>query len=412
MSRSSSLKVLPRSECLAHKWVTVAIMTMETRNNVFAEQKQKYWQADRKGKAEILDAVCLAAKITRKAAIRKFGAIQKKDPAHKDRRGRTTIYGPDVTAALKDAWEAGNRVCGELLHPMIGEYADILIRDKMWKHEADVTALLRAMSEATVKRRIGKFIHIQRERHGISSTKPSHLKHLVPIFTGPWKDKPPGWGQIDTVRHSNSATGDAVYTTNYTDAATVTPCLRAQWNKTQEATQHSMAEIKKRLPFKLQGAHPDTGSEFLNRFVIGWCEEEGVELSRSRPNHKNDNMYVEERNGHVVRDTVGYVTLDCSEAVDALNAVYDIVVPCRIHFIAVRRMAKKERVGAKYRISYEKKAMTPYQRIMAHGAVSDEDKAKLKAEHEKLNPLTMQRELEKRVRALYDVQKRYGKSKN
>ncbi len=184
---------------------------------------------------------------------------------------------------------------------------------------------------------------------------------------------------------------------NYADAATLTPVLRAQRNKTREATRQSMAEIKRRPPFLLRGAHPDTGSEFINRFVMAWCEGEKVELSRSRPNHKNDSMYVEERNGHVVRDAVGYVTLDCPEAVDALSQVYEVAVPYRIHFIAVRRMAKKERVGAKCRISYEKKAMMPYERTMAHPAVSDADKAKLKAEHEKLNPLTMKNEIDRLV---------------
>jgi hypothetical protein len=72
-----------------------------------------------------------------------------------------------------------------------------------------------------------------------------------------------------------------------------------------------MAEIKRRLPFLLLGAHPDTGSEFINRFVIDWCKTEQADFTRSRPNHKDDNMYVEERNGHVVRDVIGYVTLDC-----------------------------------------------------------------------------------------------------
>ncbi len=112
-----------------------------------------------------------------------------------------------MTAALKTVWETGSRVCGELLHPMVGEYVDVLLRDKMRKRDGAATALLRAMSEATAKRRIGNFTRIRRERHGISSAKPSYLKRLVPIFTGPRKDKPPGYGQIDAVRHGNSAFG-------------------------------------------------------------------------------------------------------------------------------------------------------------------------------------------------------------
>jgi hypothetical protein len=49
----------------------------------------------------------------------------------------------------------------------------------------------------------------------------------------------------------------------------------------------------------------------------------GVEMSRSRPSHKNDNMCVEGRNGHVVRKCIGYIRTDCQEAVDALNEYYD-----------------------------------------------------------------------------------------
>ena len=42
-------------------------------------------------------------------------------------------------------------------------------------------------------------------------------------------------------------------------------------------------------------------------------------------------MYVEERNGHVIRKTVGYVTLNCLEAVGALNGLYDVLTPYLIH---------------------------------------------------------------------------------
>lgn len=384
-------------------------MTMETKKEIFGRYCKEYWAAGRMRKKEILDHISDVAKIHRKAAIRRFRKLQMRDSAREDGRGGKLIYGPDVTAALKEIWEAGNRVCAELLHPEVDEYVHILVRDRMWHHPRETTAKLRAMSLATMKRRIGTFMRIRRERKGISDTKPSHLKHLVPIFTGPWKEKSPGYGQVDTVRHSNSAFGDAAYTTNYTDAATMTSVLRAQWNKTQEATQRSMGEIKKRSPFGLLGVHPDTGSEFLNRFVIGWCQAEGIELSRSRPNHKNDNMYVEERNGHVVRDTIGYVTLDCPEAVDSLNELYDVVNPYRLHFVAVRRMTKKERVGSKYVRRYEPVAKTPYWRILEHPAVSESDKMTLRTEHEKLNPLVMQREIERLVRKVYDVQKRYGK---
>ena len=301
---------------------------MATKKHIFKEHLPAYLRADKQAKGEILKHVCFVTGMHIKAAIRKFRKLQMRNPFKDEQRGRAEYYTPDVTIALKEVWEAGNEVCGELLHPMIAEYVDIFKRDKMWTHPGDATAKLLEMSEATVRRRVSNFKKARHIKKGTCTTKPSHIKHLVPVFIGPWHDKPPGYGQIDTVRHSNSAYGDAAHTLNYTDAATLTPVLRAQWNKGQLATRESMKRIKTNMPFDWLGAHPDTGSEFLNYLVMAWCQENDIELSRSRPNHKNDNMYVEERNGHVIRKTIGYITLNCPEAVDALNAVYDILNKC------------------------------------------------------------------------------------
>jgi len=285
----------------------------------------------------------------------------------------------------------------------------ILTRDKMWHHSGEATQKLLGMSERTVKRHVGKFFKIRRARKGISATSPSALKHIIPVFRGPWQDKPPGYGQIDTVVHCGSSLlGDMVYTLNYTDAATLLVIPRAQWNKGMQATRDSMKAIQARLPFPWLGAHPDTGSEFINRFVVEWCAQEKIELSRSRPGKKNDNMYVEERNGHVIRRFVGYVRLDCPQAVDALNALYEVLAPYLMHFVAVRRTTGKEKIQSHYRRTYEKVAKTPYQRILEHSTVTDTIKERLRKEHALLNPLTMKREVEKRLRAVYDVQKRYG----
>jgi len=381
---------------------------METKKNIFEEHLSAYLKADKQGKGEILKHVCFVTGMWDKSAIRKFKALQMKDIGHQDHRGKTEYYGPEVTVALKAVWEAGNEVCGELLHPMIAEYVEILKRDDMWEYNNTVTDKLLAMSMATVKRRVGKFKKAHKARKGISDTKPSHIKHLVPIFIGPWQGKPPGFGQIDTVRHSNSASGDAAYTLNYTDAATLASVFRAQWNKGQTATKQSMESIKKLMPFLWLGAHPDTGSEFLNYMVIGWCKEENIELSRSRPSHKNDNMYVEERNGHAIRKTIGYITLNCPQAVNALNAVYDVLNPYLLHFVAVRRMTSKEKLSSRYKRTYEKVAKTPYQRILEHQEVPEEVKTRLKTEHKKLNPLLLKQEIDRRLKTLYAVQRRFG----
>lgn len=387
-------------------------MTMRTKTDIFKEYLEEYLKVDKEGKGMILDHVCFVTKMHRKASVRKFKALQLRDPYKTEKRGRNEYYGPDVTFALKEIWEVGNEVCGELLFPMMSEYIDTLLRDRLWKHGDEVTFKLRAMKLATVKRRVGKFLKARGKRSGVSATRPSHLKHTIPTFNGPWKDLPPGNGQIDTVLHNDTVLGDAVYTLNYTDSATCLCVPRAQWNKGQVATLESMKEIKKRLPFLWLLAHPDTGSEFINYLVYHWFKENKIDFVRSRPGKKNDNMYVEERNGHVVRKMVGYINLTCKEVVNPLNEYYDVMTIYLMHFVAVRRMISKEKEGSKYVRVYEKIPKTPYQRILEHVAIPEENKEKLRRAHLKLNPLLLKQEMAKRLKKVYDIERQYGNKRD
>lgn len=368
-------------------------MNMAAKNNVFEEKKKEYWKADKERKGEILDAVCEVSGLTRKGAIKHFRRIQMRDPATQTRAGRTTYYTKDVDAALYDVWDAAHHPCGELLYPMINEYVAILVRDGMWVHSDEATAKLRTMKCMTVRRRCTGL----RKKHDIrghSGTKPSELKRIIPIFKGPWNDCAPGEGQIDTVAHcGGSLLGDFIWSVCYTDVVTYWCIPRAQWNKGQEATRESIVRVRERLPVPLLHLHPDTGSEFINWHLKGWCDEEGIQLTRSEPGKKNDNMYVEERNGHVVRKYIGYERLGCSLLVFLVNEYYDVLALYLNHFQTVRRTESKERVGAKYVRTYEKIPLTPYQRMMAHSKVG-EVKSLLKRKHESLNPLLLKQKLD------------------
>jgi len=388
-------------------------MTMETKNNIFVEHLKEYSKANRKGRSKILDHLCFVIKIQRKSAIRRMknSIYCRKKPIEK--RGRKIIYSIDVTLALKNVWELSGEICGELLHPMIGEYVDNLKRQTKWIYNEIITSQLLKISQSTVKRRLSRFIKIRDKRHGLSSTSPSALKAIIPIFTGPWKRKPPGWGQIDTVAHCGTIlVGDYVFTLTYIDARTFWVGLSAQWNKGMVATRASMVTIKSRLPFKWLGAHPDTGSEFINYFVYDWCKEEKIDYSRSRPNHKNDNMYVEERNGHVVRKYLGYTRFDCPEVVAIINKFYIILELYLNHFIPVRKTLKKIRIGAKYHRTYEKTAKTPYQRLMESKKVNNIIKAKQKAIHERLNLFELKQEIDRLTNLIYDTQRNYDNQKS
>lgn len=384
-------------------------MTMETKNKVFEEHLQEWLKAkgNRKRRGEIATHMVFVTKCHPKSVSRTFKRLQMRDPTHTERRGRQRYYDHSVTAAFEDVWEAGDRACGELIHPVIREYVAVLQRDEQWKHGDEATAKLLAMSETTAKRRATTL----REREGVktrglSGTSPSTLKNIIPIRKGPWKDTLPGDGQLDTVAHcGDSLTGSFIWSLNYTDMATYWTVIRAQWNKGQEATKESVVAIRERLPFPLTALHPDSGGEFINWVLKDWCEVEGIDLSRSEPYKKNDNMYVEERNGHVIRKYLGWERLDDITTLSLVNELCHTVNLYTNHWKAVRRMITKERIGSKYKRTYEKRATTPYERVMAHNDISREVKERLRVEHQTLNPLNLLKKIAILKKKIYETTK-------
>jgi transposase InsO family protein len=74
------------------------------------------------------------------------------------------------------------------------------------------------------------------------------------------------------------------------------------------------------LPFPLKGVHYDNGMEFINEPLLDWCLARHIEPTRTRPYHKNDNWYAEQKNFDAVRKTVGYFRFD-TPAVEAADGV-------------------------------------------------------------------------------------------
>ena len=67
-----------------------------------------------------------------------------------------------------------------------------------------------------------------------------------------------------------------------------------------------LSEIRKRLPFELLGFDTDNDSVFINETVEAYCRTDGIAFTRCRPYCKNDQAFVEQKNGAVIRRLVGY----------------------------------------------------------------------------------------------------------
>jgi len=69
------------------------------------------------------------------------------------------------------------------------------------------------------------------------------------------------------------------------------------WGKGQQRVGTAIHNVQQRLPFKLLGLDSDNGSEFINQDLARWCHHEGITFIRSQPYKKNDNCFVEQKNG-------------------------------------------------------------------------------------------------------------------
>lgn len=375
---------------------------MKTKKELFGIELSSYLGASKRERGVILDSLSRQTGMWRESIMRSFKRLQM-ESAYRERkkRGRKVYYTLDVYTALKEIWQSANSCCGELLHPIINEYVSVFKRDKMWRHSDEATGKLLAMSMATVKRRVYGW-QCDSGRKGISTTTPSAIKERVPIFQGSWYEVPVGMGQVDTVAHcGGSLFGDFIYSCGYVDVSSGWFAYTAQWNKGMEATLESLRHIQSRLPFLLGHVHPDCGTEFLNQVVMGWCQEEKIDVSRSRSYHKNDNGYIEQRNGHIARRWLGYDRLGHKELLPKIIIFYDLVCQYHNHFVAQRLcVGTKTLPNGKLRKVYEKNGMTPYMRLRANKAVEEKIKEKLRKEHEKLNPKILH---EKLVKMRYDI---------
>lgn len=377
-------------------------MTMKTKEELFGIEISRYLKASKREKGKILDSLERQTGMWRESIIRCFRrkqleSVYKKKP----RRGRKAYYTIDVDIALKEIWEDENWCCGELLHGAIPENVRVYQRDKCWKHNEETTGKLVAMSLATVKRKVTGWKCDTRHR-GISSTSPSVIKDRIPLFEGSWYDVSPGMGQIDTVAHcGGSLAGDFMFSVGFVDVSSGWFEYTMQWNKGMEATKNSLEYIRSKLPMELTHIHPDCGKEFLNQIVLFWSEEKKIGVSRSRSYHKNDNGYIEQRNGHIARRWFGYDRFENSKLLPRAQRLYAKICLYHNHFVPQRLcIGVKPLPNGKQIKVYEKKGITPFNRLLTNDKVTKEVKEKLRIEHEQLNPKFLHQELMKEKYAM------------
>ena len=109
------------------------------------------------------------------------------------------------------------------------------------------------------------------------------------------------------------------------------------------------------------------------------CRDAGIVFTRCRPWHKNDQAFVEQKNGAVVRHMVGYRRLEGPEAVAALSRLYATARLFVNFFQPSFKLAGKTRDGARVHKRYHAPA-TPFQRLLTDPRTSQDVRDAVKAQ--------------------------------
>jgi hypothetical protein len=220
------------------------------------------------------------------------------------------------------------------------------------------------------------------------------VQRNVPVRTfADWEEPLPGDMEADLVSHGGeSAAGSFVHTLTLTDVASGwTECV-ALVVRDGALVAAALDELRKSMPFPLRGFDTDNGGEFMNETVAAYCLAQGIPCTRSRPYHKNDQAWVEQKNGSVVRRLVGYRRLEGLAAAAALSRLYAASRLFVNFFQPSFKLASKTRIGAKVRKTYHAPE-TPYAKLLGFAAVTDEMKVRLRAVAVQLDPLRLLEEI-------------------
>jgi hypothetical protein len=381
---------------------------LKERYAVTNEVARRYRKANKKMKTKILDELIALTGYHRKYAIHLVANWGERKEirdgeglimavagrSRRKRKARKKRYDEQVAEALVKIWIVYGCICGKRLRAVLEGQMEVLRKCRTFRFEEEVWEKLKRIRAATIDRLL-KPERQKVELKGRSYTKPGSLvKHRIPIRRGSdWDERAPGYVEVDLVGHEGgNARGDFAFSLNVTDVATGWTEAVALKNKAQKWTFQGLLEVRKRLPMDLLGIDSDNGSEFINDHLYRYCEAERIMFTRSRPNRKNDNCYIEQKNYSVVRKYAGYFRYDTEEEVGVLNELYGQV---RLHvnfFLPSMKLVEKTRVGSKIVKKYDR-PKTPYQRLLEAGALSAEAHRKLEREFQSLNPVGIQRKI-------------------
>ena len=362
-------------------------ITVKARAELVRALRDRYQSGNKEEKVRILTEFVAVTGFHRKHAIRILNEVEEpSEPA--ERRGRPRLYDEAVRQALIVLWEASDRVCGQRLKPLLGVLLPAMERHKHIKLDPEVRTKLLKMGSATIDR-------LLRDTRAVAQPKrPARtvplIRQRIPVRTfADWKQPLPGSMEMDLVSHcGGNPAGSFVRTLVLTDIASGwTECAPLVVLEPTLIVE-TLERVKVGLPFPLKAIDTDNGGEFVNETLVQYCVDRSIEMTRSRPYHKNDQAWIEQKNGAVVRRMVGDLRFEGLAAAQSLGRLYTALRFFVNFFQPSFKLKAKTRNGSLIAKRYHS-PQTPATRLLANEAVPEPVKAKLRDVATTLDPLRL-----------------------
>lgn len=371
------------------------MLTMRQKQAVTRTIKDRYRRCSKPDKSRLLDEFCQTSGYNRSYARRILGT-KKSVGRNKHHPGKQRTYTAEIFYPLRTLWLVADGICGKRLQPYIPELVKVLEEKKEIRLNRALRQKLFRISAATIDRMLA---HVKRQYQlkGRSTTKPGTLlRSTVAVRTfNDWSDLTPGFFETDLVAFcGETVRGDYVNGLNLTDVATGWVCLEAVMGKGQYRVHQAIDRIRQRLFFPMKGLDPDNGTEFINWLMKRYCETNHIIFTRIRPNRKNDNCYVEQKNYTVLRRFLGYARYDTDDQLFIIKDVVQLVELYVNFFQPVMKLKTKQRIGSRVKKTYDI-ARTPYQRLVDSVVLTEENKRNIHALYKTLNPMDLKRRINK-----------------
>jgi hypothetical protein len=375
-------------------------MSLDERWKYLRRMRKRYLKATRLEQGRLLDEMEAVTGLHRKSLIRLMWGSLERRPRQRQRGRR---YGLEVDRALKVISESHDYICAERLQPNLVGMATHLAHHGELEASPRLLEQLGRISLSTVRRILKRLEQDQPRLPRKGPAEANKVAREIPMRRIPWNERQPGHFEVDAVHHCGQSTaGHYVHTVQMVDVATGWTEQAATLGRSYRAMEDGFRRALARLPFPILEIHPDNGGEFLNAHLVRFWKEkvQGVTLSRSRPFHKNDNRFVEQKNSTLVRAYLGPARFDTVDQTNAINQLYRKMWLYYNFFQPVMRLVDKTTIpsppapGQPLRIRrHFDQPHTPLDRLCATDVISEGQKQELRTLRDQTNPRQLRREI-------------------